>query len=316
MVPRRSPCEYYLKYLLVHPDNYSLEQVREIVKSQQLDFIGEPYAKKLLAAIGARPIPYYPSDVGHRRSQRFLIRLGIRSMFVPDSDVKLSDNFLSQPQAKELIETCTISGMSSDWIAGLLRRDGFQSTSRAVDMYCHFYWNMKLLDSSELKTVLFTRSVDGDASKDNDVRALSAMAVKSSYSDPRCIAADTNVPIVNTMMTLIRKGLMPSNMEIRRLANATRTAAIAQTLGQTNVGGKGAERARDFATVANLMHQIVSDVGDVEEEMREDLASIKLDTDASEVPHIKQLSDGNHTVSVEPLGETDVERETSGHSGE
>ena len=111
MVPRRSPCEYYLKYLLAHPDNYGLDQTREIVKSQHLDYIGESYMKRLAASIGARPVPYYPADVGHRRSQRFLIRLGIRPLFIPDDDIRLTDAFLQQPPAKELIETCAISGI-------------------------------------------------------------------------------------------------------------------------------------------------------------------------------------------------------------
>jgi hypothetical protein len=40
-VIRRSPCERYIKYLLVHPDGYSTEAVRDIVRGQGLDYLSD-----------------------------------------------------------------------------------------------------------------------------------------------------------------------------------------------------------------------------------------------------------------------------------
>lgn len=153
---RRSPCELYIKFLAVHPDNYNDDAIRDCVRGQQLDYLGHEYLHRLRKKLRV-PVPFYPNNRLHEPSRKFLLRHRIFGFFHPDDDALASHQLLQKPRAKELIETMTIAGEPPALISHRLRHVGITTTVRAVKRYCSFYWDLSLVDSTELRALLRMR---------------------------------------------------------------------------------------------------------------------------------------------------------------
>jgi len=296
---RHSPSEYYLKYLVVHPDRFDNGQIREIVRGQQLDFIGEPYLERLRVTC-VPPVPFYPSDALHRRSQRFLMKEAIRLLFLPDEHMRAANALLGQPRAKELIETLILSGSEPGWICAVLKKKGFSASPEAAKFYKHFYWNIDLVDSTELKAILALRAAT-DESSDRDVKVLSPVLSKAYYTDPRRMAAYMPISPLSGLMNTMRMGILPTNNELAKIASAARVAATIRTLEAAMNGDP--ERGRDYAIIASSMNQMMDTIGVPDEDLKEGLTNLVLQTEDAPVPHIHQLSSGQHTVDLQPIGE-------------
>ena len=302
---RRSPCEYYIKYLLVHPDDYPDSEIEEILRLQQLDNIGLEYIERLRNEC-TPPTPFYPFDELHFKSQRFLIREGIRSLFIPDSDADCAMKLLTTPRAKETIETSLICFSASAWIAAVLtRRLGVPATSDAIEIYKHLFFNINLVDSHELKTILRKRVSQVEV-YDTHQQVLKTIEWKTGYTDPRRLSAEMAITPLAGMMNEMRMGLMPTNVELAKVASAARLAATVGCL-EGLARGERPDRCRDLAHTAKLMHEMLETVGDPESDLQSSLQLLRLQTEAEPIPSIEQLSAGHHTVDVQPID--DRERE-------
>lgn len=199
----------------------------------------------------------------------------------------------------------TIAGESHAVIAHRLRNIGITVTVKAVKRYCGFYWNLSLVDSNELRALLRIR-VEHPRYRDDGMEAapeqrlqMFAMS-KVQYQDPRRMVIDMPVQPMAGLMNQMRMGLMPSQVELARLANVTRIAATVRTFQATMAGGpNGAVQAREYAIVAKTMGEMLQDLGNPDIELQKELQQLALVTDESNVPYIGEL-EGNHTVSLEP----------------
>jgi len=296
-VIRRSPCESYLKYLVVHPDNYRDESIKTLVQMQQLDFIGMEYLKNL-RSVCIPPTPFFPEDKLHTRSGRFLQKERLVTIFHPDDAMQAAAGILDNARAKELVETMLIGRSHHSWICTALRRQGVDIPLDAVARYKHYYFNVDLVDSSELKALMHARShvVSGD---DADVQRLGVAEIAVHKSDTRRNAAMWASPISAHIMNNLRLGLMPNTVEIARLAEATRAAALGGCLDMAMRGLPA--QGRDYSIMAKMMTEILESVGDPGDDLREGLARLSIETDTRIVPHISQLSAGAHTLDVQSL---------------
>ena len=298
----RSPCESYLKYLLVHPDRYTPQDIRSIVRMQQLDFIGMPYLERLKKSCIA-PRPFYPEVESHRPSSRFLRKENLEAIFRPDDDMVAATALLGQPRAKETIESMVISRASPAWVCAALKRYGYYATPGAILRYAQFYFNIDLIDSTELRTLLEFRSTPQGDQQDTDEMMLSNTHLKISKGDPRRISAGMSSPADALMLNVIRTGSLPSKLDMGRLVSATRTVSVLQCKEFADRGMPG--MGKDYALIAKLMTEILEQTGDPSKTVAEGLADLELMTDTVLTPHIKELS-GEHTVDMQPLNERDM----------
>jgi hypothetical protein len=303
MAIRRSPAEYYLKYLVVHPDDYANEQIRNLLQMQQLDFIGMPYLDRLRMSL-ATPAPFYPEDRNHKRSQTFLFKERIWGLFHPDEDVLGAQAVLDKPRVKETLEALLVSLATPEYTAAVLRsRAGIDMTSRSVQLYKHFFFNTDLVDSIELQALLETRVGITDLS-DPDVNRQQTALLAASARDPRRLAARVSVSPLAGLMNSMRMGYLPTNLNISKLAAATRAAALVQTHHAAMTGSS--ERTRDFALATKMMSEILENVGDASQDLQGDLAQMLLATEHTEVPHIDDLREPKElpALIVEAKGES------------
>lgn len=297
----RSPCEIYLKFLIVHPDQYDDDAIRALVKMQQLDYPGGTYLKSL-RSICTAPIPFYPEDRLHDRSQKFLLRERLEAIFHPDDAMIGANAILGNIRAKELVETMLMGSSHPQWICTGLRRQGLDVIPGAITRFKHYYFNIDLVDSSELKALMSVRLAG--AGTDPDELRLNAAHSAVMKSDARRNTAMASTPITTNIMTMLRMGLLPSSLDIARLAEATRAAALA---GGLDMAVRGLPtQGRDYALMAKMMTEILESVGDPAGDLQDSLARLTIETDNMEVPHINQLSDGSHTLDLQPISASEV----------
>lgn len=296
---RSSPCDYYLKFLVTHPDNYGDAQIRNLVKLQHLDFLGIAHLGRLRASC-TPPTPFYPEDPLHRQSQEFLMRERIRSLYYTneDPDALAAVKLLDHPRGKEMTEQMLFSGSEPLWISSMLRRVQFSATPRAVQLYQHYYYNTKLVDNTELRAIMGMRAeleVNGLDSDESSYKAAYKLASKSNIGN---LQTNNTLSPFSRILSMIQVGIMPTGAQVSRIATAGRTAAVVKSLENTLLGR--AEQARDFALTAKLLNELLESVGDASGDLQKSMMSMVLDTDATEIPSIGKLTSGDHTVDLLP----------------
>lgn len=294
---RASPCDYYLKYLITHPDNFSDTQVRNIVKLSHLDFLGIGHLGRL-REITTPPTPFYPEDPLHHASQRFLIKERIQLLYRPDKDAKTAIYLLDHPRAKEMTEQLLFSGVEPLWVAQMLKRVQFSATPRAVELYKHYYFNTDLVSNTEMRAIMGMRAHLDVNTHDTDEMAYSNaynLAYKSHIGN---LQTNSSASPFSRILSMMQAGIMPTGAQISRVATAGRMAAAVRSLENTLMGK--AEQARDFALTSKILNELLESVGDSSSDLQKSLMSMALDTDASEVPSIGALTDGNHTTDLLP----------------
>lgn len=296
---RASPCDYYLKYLVTHPDKYDDGSIRTLVKLQHLDFVGVAHLQRIRKSCSP-PTPFYPEDPLHAESQRFLVKERIYSLYYHENDVDMKQAILllDHPRGKEMVEQMLFSGAEPLWIAQMLKRVQFTATARAVELYKHFYFNVELVNETELRAIMGMRSeieIDGQDKDEVNYKAAFKQACKSHIAD---LTTNAAVSPFSRILGMLKVGLMPSGVQISRIATAGRAAATVRSLENTLLGR--AEPARDFALTAKLLNELLESVGDNSGDLQNSLMKMALDTDASEVPSIGELTGGDHTTDLLP----------------
>ena len=302
-MPQRSPCEYYLKYLVVHPDRLTDDDIGKLVRAQQLDFIGPSYLQQLRAKCKP-PNPFYPEKKNHRQTTRFLLKEKLEAIFQPDPDMFRAMRFLDKPRAKELIESMAIAGSTTKWIHVSLKRAGFDSTEQAVEYYLFYYFNLSLVDSNELQAFMMHRC-DSPVTMDPGEQRLNEHYARAMLRSERVQAANMAVTPYAGLLSLLRRGIMPSNVQISRIVSATRLTATIKADEALLEGKSG--MSRDYAIVAKAMSEILQETGEVEEGLQEGLSRLVLKTDERRLPNVKQLSGGHHTLDLQPPIDTEGE---------
>lgn len=296
---RASPCDYYLRFLVSHPDGYTDFQIRNLVKLQHLDFLGMGHLGRIRVET-LPPTPFYPEDELHEESQRFLMKHRIYSLYFyeKDEDMKQAIRLLDHPRGKEMTEQMLFSGAEPLWVSHTLKRLRFTATPRTIELYKHFYFNTDLVSETEMRAIMGMRSDLEVSSSDNDelnFKAAYKLASKSHIAD---LTTNAAISPFSRILGMLKVGLMPNGVQISRLVTAGRAAATVRSLENTLIGRP--EAARDFALTAKLMNELLESVGDASGDLQNSLMKLALDTDASEIPSIQSLSGGNHTTDLVP----------------
>src|ERR1019366_4159333 len=102
-----------------------------------------------------RPNPFRPNDRKHAASYHFVVREGIYELFIQDDAMRLAFRLLETPRVKEFIETMVLSHAPDAAIASAVVRDyRMPCTPKALERYKHFFWDISLLDASQMRALL------------------------------------------------------------------------------------------------------------------------------------------------------------------
>ncbi len=299
---RHSPAEKYIEFLVSHPDGYSDDTIIEMLQLKQLDFIGPSYLRRLRGNIRI-PKKFTPDNKFHKPSARFLNSYRLYYLYHPDEAMKGAERVLEDPRGKETLETMLISRDSESLCAHRLSTNGHKVLPAAIERYKFFFFNIDLVDSTELRALLLMRHDFTPMTMDKYEDQMRLAMTKSGYQDPRRALAANPIPQVASMMNQIRMGFMPSRADLARMVELTRTASTVRGLSTalSMQGRNAAVETRDWALATKLFGEILADVGSPDGDIQRELQLLALRTSSSEVPHISELSGGEHTVDMQPV---------------
>jgi hypothetical protein len=312
----RSPAECYYRYLVIHPDGYDNPTIQKMVGEMGIDWISDGYVNKLRDR-AQLPDPFHAWDDSHGPSYTYLCNQKLLYFFFPDPDMETATAILDQPRAREFIETMLLSHAPPEAIAKTVTRNGVPCTRTAVERYAQHFWNVGLLDSTQMKILLqwrferisstVSRTAEGELEVDS---GLYAAGKKASYQDPRRLAADLPFSPFAALLVQMRMGVMPEKIDVATRMTAVRDMATVRALETLHFATPGdANRALSYVTAAKIMQELLETVQKPDEQLREQLSAIALRTDDRPVPSIHQLSAGRHTVDLQPTAEGNYEPE-------
>ena len=297
----RSPAEYYIKYLLVHPDKYDTAAIKKRLLREGLDFISEDYIADLRADLRP-PSPFYPEDERHTASLKFVIREGIHRLFQRTVETKMALELLRTPRAKEFAETMILVHVPDSAISSFITRTlGVYVNPASLDLYRHYFWNVNLLDSTQMRVLMQLR-IDLAAENNPLFKGKKTLLRAAYYKDSRKVAADLPFSPTTAMLAQMRLGVKLGKYELAtRMLEARDTASIRAVEAAHQDGPGDSQKFLNYITGSRILEELLQMVVKPEDEMREQLQSIALRTETRELPSIHQLSGGKHTVDVTPL---------------
>ncbi len=308
---RRSPCDLYLKYLIVHPDYLTDEAIERRAHVEQLDSGGVGYISRLRKTC-TPPQVFRPLDLYHDPSTRFLVKHKIRALFFPDKYVETAKLILHTARAKEFVEAMVLAGAPPIRMGQeVARRFGFPCPSEGITTYKKFFWDVDNLDSTERRTLIRMRSValerlDDIDKKDDPLVGLRegayATALEKAYwKDPRRIASELPNSPISSVIVGIYMGDEPSEMDLGMLLNDTRRLAITRANEEARGNMQGAaKRFRDWVAGLKDLKEIMEDSATPAQELEKQIQTLRLKTRPSSAPVLHQLTGGRHTVDLQP----------------
>ena len=302
---RRSPAERYIKFLVCHPDSYEVRAIDEMLRRQHLDCPGEEYINGLRDRMRV-PVPFYPTNKLHGRSKRFIDRHQLLGFFHPDESAEAAHLLMRKPRAKELIETLLIIKEEPVVVAHRLKSIGIDCGPLAITRYIKFYFDLTLVDQTELRALLRMR-IDHLVHKGHGVDVTSEARLqhgalkRAAYNDPRRMMVEMPIVPMAGLLNQMRMGFMPSNVEVARLAEAARGAALARVLSaELTFGPDSAGEALNHAIVAEKMSALLTELGSPDSALQKELHQLALRTQTGPVPHISELAGESVTLELSP----------------
>lgn len=308
---RRSPAEYYIKYLLLRPENYDDEDIIEVLAEHQLDYPGGDYLDRLRKRL-VKPETFYPLNEEHQASYRVLVRERVHTMFFMDPRTRGALALLNSPKDKEVIEAMTIVQDPPALVAHRLAGMGTTTNVGAVKRYLHYFWNVDLVDHAELRALLDIRTQRVSLNKDDkESRMVESSLQRARWNDSRNIAIASPSPEMASMRLQLRHGIMPNKMQLAKMIESG-IAVCAVALNEEGLKGTvsrdNAQNMRDYAVALRNLKELQLLIGDPGGDLAKDLQRLALDTDGTELPHVDEL---NGPPIIPKLPEAQHERETS-----
>jgi hypothetical protein len=298
---RRSPSEYYIKYLVVHPDGYDNDRIRSICTRLDIEILGNWYLDQLRSTVRP-PSPFFPQDPSHWPSQKFIQRECLRSIFAPNESMLKAQQILEKPRLRELVEVMVLSGAPSEAISRALAvRARYICDEHAITLYRHYFWDIDLLDSNEMRAFLKLRLDAVAGSNDPEIKAQYTHLTKSRYTDPRVVAARLPTSPLSALLSQVQMGVLPKGVHLQDVLESVRFMASLRALEASTVGGpQGAGDGQGYMVTADIANRLLETIVKPEDQLRKDLMNISLKLSGKTVPVIAELTGGRHTVDLQP----------------
>lgn len=315
---RRSPCDLYLKFLIVHPDYLTDEAIERRAFEERLDSGGARYIAQLRQTC-IPPQPFRPTDQYHDASTRFLVKHKIRALFFPDDAVRTGLRILHTARAKEFVEAMVLAGAPNIRIGQeVTRRFGFPCGTGDINSFKKFFWDIDSLDMTERRTLVQMRATDIHHLDDADPRkaAYKAALKRASYKDPRRVAAELPNSPVSAVIIGMYMGDEPSDIDLGLVLHDLRRLALLRASEQLRDGGPfSMKNFKDLTGGLKDLKEIMDDSATPAEELEKQIQTLRLKTRPSSAPVLHQLTGGQHTMDLQPKPVYEEEAEDDPDAG-
>lgn len=306
---RRSPCEVYTKYLIVHPSAMNNDAIREALESKGLFCLSDRYLD-YLRALCRPPVQFFPRDATHEPTARFLKAHGIYEMFHPTPESVTALKMLEFPRVKEAIESLSLSGAPDENIAMLIRkRFHFDATFKDVETFRWLFWNVDVLSRTELRALLDVPMIKAAKSGDFELEAQGAAFKHAMYMDSRRLAADLPASPLSSILAHARFGFMPPEVDYVDTLKKSRGVIAARVLEAALLGGpKAGKLASEWAVTLQSVNGVLEQVARPEDELRQHVGKLALKAGTRKLITLDDLTQGEYNVDYAALPESAVSR--------
>jgi hypothetical protein len=296
----RSPAERYIKYLLLHPDKHTDDDVKERLLDCNLDYIGKDYIERVRKKLKP-PASFYPFNEQHAPSRHFLMDEGLYRLFHRQMPMKIALNILDHARAKEFVEAMILCQVPLQSIANFLR---FQwripCSVDALSDYQHCFWDIDKLDASSMRVLLQLR-VEVLAEDLKEFKDRKSLLKNAYYKDARVEAADLPVSMASALLVQSRMGFSSKHFDVGTGATEARKEAVKKALESVLRDGPNDHmKFVNFVNGARMLSEMIELVIKPGDQMHEELRALSIKTETTEVIEAHQLTGGNHTVDLEP----------------
>jgi len=299
---RHSPCERYIRYLLLDNPERDNAEIRGILEAQGLDCLGDAYLNGLRQQFNALPDGFNPRSRRHCDSFNLVRDAGVLELFQGDPrEMAPMYSILDNARAKEFIEVALIFEAPANAIADQLRRYYYvpDATPAAVERYRWFYWDVRLVDTTELRGIIKLRYLRAKESSNKEIELQGKALSSSLYSDPRWIAANTPRSHFSALLGQISLGMMPANIDISTAMSYSRAMMILRVYEESISRVPDADRrALNWTHSIKMLGELNEQKERPEDSLRAQLEAITLRTDTQKMPYVLAVSNGEHTVDL------------------
>jgi len=272
----RSPSEFYLKYLVTHPDGLTTAAVRAHMHSRRLYPGPDGYIDALRTRLFP-PKPFFPSRPKHKPSSDFLIEEGIYGLWHQNEHTKMAMSLLEQALPQEAAHAMLSVGSPPESTALLLdKRFGLPFSTQAVERYKKYFWNTDLVSRAELGQIC------------------AALAGTPQKFDPVLNAARLPATPMSAVVVQIRLGFIPEKLNQYEALKKCTEACTYRMYEALMTGGKeGAEIFRNLSWGQKFTFDAMSTMAAPENDLKKMISSIELVTKATKPPTIDEVTGGN-----------------------
>lgn len=282
---RRSPCEVYIKYLILAEHNYTNADIKGILESLELDFVSDMYVTRLRGLFTDRPEQFRPRDRTHATSYKYIAKHGLLSVFHPDEDTTAAFEILDHSKAKSTLEGLFINRMPPFLIAAKLEKQGVTISPGALLRYRYLFWQTDNIDTIAMKTLLRARYKD--------------LPKSDLYLDPRWVAVMSGQSPISSMITQVAAGIMPYTVDMKELMRRNHHMAALRLGQELEQGGMGYDqRAANLSHTVRALEEFKDKYDRPEENLLNSMNKVQVQQDYRVLPMIRELSGGSHTTEL------------------
>jgi hypothetical protein len=164
----RSVGEYFIKYLLSRPGT-TLDDAKAIAESLEIPTLTDQYIGRLKETLLPYPDDYNPEDLTHFPTVRWLKQHKIRDMWRRTPEVQRAYEIINSPSVREIIEAAIVSPLPPrEFLDDLF----YDYSDMDIRVYQHYFFNVGLLESSQLRELIVRRgglrqiTYEGDVDQD------------------------------------------------------------------------------------------------------------------------------------------------------
>jgi hypothetical protein len=274
-----SPSEFYLKYLISHPDGLNNKAIRTHMDERRLVCGPDVYLDKLRAAMSI-PQPFFPSRPKHEPSRQFLLEEQIYGLWYRNEHTKMAVLLLTQPTAQEALHAMLTVGADFNSASLLIdKRFGIAFSVQSVNRYKKYFWNTDLVNTVELRHMC---------------HQLASGTPPPIKSNPLVLASELPATPMSAALIQLRLGFMPSSLSQYEAMKSNTKACAMRMYEALMVGGKAAsEEFRNYAWGMKYVAELMESMTAPEEDLKKMLSTVELVTNPTKTPTINDLTGGN-----------------------
>ncbi len=284
----------------------SNDAVHVSLDRHDLDDLDDAQLDRLRADL-ARPKNFSLKKRKHRPSLDFLDALGVTELIHPTADADQALLLLRTPRARELVEVGLIVQVPVAALIEQLRRERVVVTPMALELFERWFWAVTAFDRADLRSILELRAIRRAlrGAVDDDERRV---ALRAARFDARVLAVSVPCAPESWYLALAAIGHRPVAVPVDKVLEQLRFHAALRVAESVMRGAPGDEnRGLAFMGILRGVLEVEQRVVPPEAALLKGLGSFRLVTDPTPIPHIDQLSGGNHTVDVPVRVEPDAD---------